>query len=35
MLSFIVARVDVTTQPELWPATERNYRGPGLLEVIR
>ena len=30
-LSVIVEGWDVTKQPELWPATERDYRGPGRL----
>lgn len=34
LLSVIVEGRDVTKQPELWPATERNYRGPGRLELV-
>lgn len=34
MLSVIIAGVDVTKQPELWPASERNYRGAGRLEIV-
>jgi hypothetical protein len=34
VLSVIAAGVVVTKQPELWPATERDYRGPGRLEII-
>jgi hypothetical protein len=33
-LSVIVAGVDVTKRPELWPASERDSRGPGRLELI-
>lgn len=33
-LSVIVEGRDVTKQPELWPATERDYRGPGRLELL-
>jgi hypothetical protein len=28
-VSVVVAGVDVTKRPELWPAVERDYRGPG------
>jgi hypothetical protein len=31
-LSVVVAGVDVTKLPELWPAAERNHGGPGRLE---
>lgn len=34
ILSAIVAGVDVTKQPELWPPSERNYHGPGRLELL-
>jgi hypothetical protein len=33
-LSVIVAGQDVTKRPDLWPATERDYRGPGRLELL-
>lgn len=33
-LSVIVAGRDVTKHPELWPATERDYHGPGRLEIV-
>jgi hypothetical protein len=34
VLSVIAEGVDVTKQPELWPAVHRDYRGPGRLELI-
>lgn len=33
-LAVIVKGRDVTKHPELWPATERDYRGPGRLELF-
>ena len=33
MLTVMAAGVDVTKQPELWPAGERNYRGPRRPEI--
>lgn len=34
VLSVIAAGVDVTKQPDLWPAVHRDYRGPGRLELL-
>lgn len=33
-LAVISGGIDVTKQPELWPAIHRNYRGPGRLEWV-
>jgi hypothetical protein len=35
VLSVIVEGVDVTKQPELWPAVHRDYRGPGSPRAAR